>query len=130
MTEIAEKITQMKLESGDKAEQGGSLREKLQDKVIARMEKEKGRTLTKHEMTTTIKALMKYNSKKRKSLKKRGDKKKKKTTSIGEDGKEIEVEVEVEDDEVIEDDDIGIDFSDDEDPDMYLKRKSSFIFTL
>ena len=32
MTEIAEKITQMKLESGDKAEQGGSLREKLQDK--------------------------------------------------------------------------------------------------
>ena len=123
MTEVAEKISQMKIESGDKPQDGGSLREKLQDKVIARMEKEKGRTLTKHEMTTTIKALMKYNSKKRKSLKKRGDKKKKKTTSIGEDGQEIEIEVEVTDDEAIDGEDIDIDFEDD-DPDMYMKRKS------
>ena len=51
-------------------------------------------------------------------------------TSIGEDGKEIEVKREVEDNEVIEDDDVGNDFSNDEDSDMYLKRKKWFIFTL
>ena len=57
----------------------GVLGDTLQDKIVARMEKEKGRNLTKHEMATTIKALMKYNSKKRKSLKKRENKKKLKT---------------------------------------------------
>ena len=59
------------------------------------MEKEKGRTLTKHEMTTTIKALMKYNSKKRKSLKKRENKKKQKTEGEG-----AEDEVESEEEEI------------------------------
>ena len=126
MAEVAENLAQMKLDSKDIAkvqQEGGSLREKLQDKVIQRMEKEKGRTLTKHEMTTTIKALMKYNSKKRKSLKKRENKKKQKTTSIGEDGQEIEVEIEVED-EQDDMEDLDFDLDDDEDPDMYAKRKS------
>lgn len=93
MTEVAEsKLSQMSIDSENTAPPkigaavGGNLRDKLQDKIVARMEKEKGRTLTKHEMTTTIKALMKYNSKKRKSLKKRGDKKKLKTQEGAESG--------------------------------------------
>ena len=67
MTEVAEsKLSQMSIDSENTAPPkigaavGGNLRDKLQDKIVARMEKEKGRTLTKHEMTTTIKALMKY----------------------------------------------------------------------
>ena len=91
---------------------GGNLRDQLQDKIIARMEKEKGRTLTKHEMTTTIKALMKYNSKKRKSLKKRENKKKQKTEGEG-----AEDEVESEEEE--------IDFDMDEDElEAFKARKS------
>lgn len=96
---------------------GGNLRDQLQDKIIARMEKEKGRTLTKHEMTTTIKALMKYNSKKRKSLKKRENKKKQKTEGEG-----AEDEVESEEEE--------IDFDMDEDELEAFKARKSKTKTL
>ena len=96
---------------------GGNLRDQLQDKIIARMEKEKGRTLTKHEMTTTIKALMKYNSKKRKSLKKRENKKKQRTEGEG-----AEDEVESEEEE--------IDFDMDEDELEAFKARKSKTKTL
>ena len=98
MTEVAESIEKMSIDSENTAPPKtphvigavgqANLSGKLQDKIVARMEKEKGRTLTKHEMTTTIKALMKYNSKKRKSMKKRGDKKKQKTAEGADSGGE------------------------------------------
>ena len=98
MTEVAESIEKMSIDSENTAPPKtphvigavgqANLGGKLQDKIVARMEKEKGRTLTKHEMTTTIKALMKYNSKKRKSMKKRGDKKKQKTAEGADSGGE------------------------------------------
>lgn len=61
-------------------------RKALKDDAVKRLEKEKGRKLTKIEMTTTMKALVMYNSsKKRKSLKK---KKKQKDSEKDDDNKD------------------------------------------
>ena len=79
----------------------------FQNDALKRLEKEKGRKLTKLEMSTTMRALVMYNSKKRKSLKKKKNKEAAQENGgegvEGEDDKQME-EDEFEDDDFDEDD--------------------------